>query len=516
MAVSFGAFPKWLVRPVLIVIFLLTPVVTLSLALAACPATLLDCAPMWNDEIHYWNEINCFASVGFNGGYFVADERPAPCPLTHFGPHGPAYPVIYGTLGRIFGWKLWSGPLFNVLLVMLGSAAWVWRCRPDAARLGTAIFLIATFWPCLLFLPSTLQEGLHCAIALLLAALAHSRVNGEAKGVGSIWPFLLAVALASLVRITWVLVLIPWACVALRRDSWRVRIFVLAAIAVAIPGLTVVWRTICAPYPNFLADFIHAAGESPAQALSDLALRTATMFWKFRDYHWGSTLEVVQRFETLGVILLGAWVVLRPGGEDRRAYFFAAANLALITGAVLTLYDVTDWKDFRAIAPHLLLSLLILTSGTGYRWTLRLAAMQLAFAVPFVNQIVENNRERGVVITQSGVEKMRAIFDERVAYDPAESAWGNTILIPVQYHVFTLLAVPPGMGVSFVMDGDGLRLPPKSRYVMSWSPRMIARASNELRLRPLAGGPDGILFLNLDSLPENRRDPKPPPDDPPK
>ena len=32
----------------------------------------------------------------------------------------------------------------------------------------SAIFLLATYWPCLLFLCNTLQEGMHFAIAFLL------------------------------------------------------------------------------------------------------------------------------------------------------------------------------------------------------------------------------------------------------------------------------------------------------------------------------------------------------------
>src|SRR5258706_2388391 len=50
-----------------------------------------------SDEVHYWNEIASFARAGFASGYFVPDEHAAPCGLFHFGPHGPGFPVVYGS-----------------------------------------------------------------------------------------------------------------------------------------------------------------------------------------------------------------------------------------------------------------------------------------------------------------------------------------------------------------------------------------------------------------------------------
>jgi hypothetical protein len=498
--------PERLPTPVLVAVFLLTPAVTVSLALAACPATLLDCVPQWNDEIHYWNEAACFSSVGFAGGYFVADERPAAWSLSHFGPHGPAYPIIYGSLGRLLGWHLWSGPAFNILFLTLGCGAWLWCCRPDRPRLVSGIFLMATFWPCLVFLPSTLQEGLHCAIAFLLAGLAHARVNGDGRNRASLWGFLLAVGAASLVRITWVMILIPWACVALRRESWRIRLVVLVAIAAAIPGLTLVWRLACSPYPNFVATLLGEARESPALALSHLATRTSAMTSQFVSFYGATTLEIVERFEILGVMLLATWLALRSGSEDRRPYLFALLNLALPTAAVVCLYDVKDWRDCRTLAPHLLLSLLVLLSGSAHRWTLRIAAIQLAFAVPFVEQIIVNNRDRPMISSAENVSSYSK-YEGGVGYDPAGTAWGNTILVPVRFQTCSLLGLPRGMGLSFILDEAELQPPLKSRYVLTPSLQFIPRLAEGIHLKPIGNGPFGRLYLNLDSLPDEKQDP---------
>src|SRR5271166_1469678 len=118
----YPVFNSRLVRAVLILCFLLAPVAIVSLILAVClQATLLDCYPYLNDEVHYWNEVACFARAGFAGGYCVPNEQTAPASWTHFGPHGPGFPVVFGTLARIVGWHPASGPLFNAVVLALGA-----------------------------------------------------------------------------------------------------------------------------------------------------------------------------------------------------------------------------------------------------------------------------------------------------------------------------------------------------------------------------------------------------------
>src|SRR5438552_656405 len=115
--------PSWLPRSLLVGCFLLTPAVEVSLLLAVrLNASLLDCAPSWGDEVHYWNEVACFVRAGFDGGYCVADERTAAATWSHFGPHGPGFPVSYGLLGRVLGWHPVSGPFFHLIVLMFGAA----------------------------------------------------------------------------------------------------------------------------------------------------------------------------------------------------------------------------------------------------------------------------------------------------------------------------------------------------------------------------------------------------------
>ena len=88
-------------------------------------ASLLDYFPLVSDEIAYQRQIAAFVQAGFNGGYFTAYEQPAPFTFSHFSVHGPAFPVIYGLVGRIVGWQLYSGPLFNLAVLAFATATFL-------------------------------------------------------------------------------------------------------------------------------------------------------------------------------------------------------------------------------------------------------------------------------------------------------------------------------------------------------------------------------------------------------
>jgi hypothetical protein len=606
---------------------LLTPfVVVQSLLLWRLHSTLEDCdAVVMDDECHYWNEIDTYRTVGWSGGYFVDAERTAPAAWTHFGPHGPAYPVLVGTFARVFGWGTASGPVFNLAAIGIGMLAWLVLVRPDAKHLAAALLLVATFWPFPLYVPATLQECLHYAIAFVLAGLAQRAVNGAGPTAGTFWPFLVVVALASLLRITWTLVLIPWILVALRGSGLSWKLLASVATVAVVAGVGMAWQRISSPYPNFLAAVFEVTGGSlPGQArlLWDHIRTSCAELFSFHD----RPLETLQRYEVLTLIALSAIAILRPQGrlggarvaatvfavsaalvavrgemwagmlltvlaaartlygrplatfvvsvllagvlyflatdvlaaqllgdfwlvalkfaltvvlfglqrdlvaklllvlgqllrleDDLRPYLFVGLNLALLLVAVVTLYDVEDWRDYRVVAPHLLLSLLLLVSGSACRWAVCVAAVNLLFLPALAVQFETSHR-----IRVDHDRTRRVIIDLRkdLAYDPAaRSPWANTVLVP-EVDSSNRVRVPAGVGVCWVVPYGGggrltlpidspyfidiqnvgedwLALPPKSLYVFAKPYRIRAwKGCHFERIKEL---PQGNLYLNRDS-----------------
>src|SRR5712691_1629191 len=98
-----------------VTIALLPVLITSQLAKSLFDASLGIFSPGYhNDEVHYWNEINSFAAVGFRAGYCVMNERPARAAFSPFGPHGPGFAIANGSLARLVGWRAHSAPRFNL------------------------------------------------------------------------------------------------------------------------------------------------------------------------------------------------------------------------------------------------------------------------------------------------------------------------------------------------------------------------------------------------------------------
>ncbi len=490
--------PRPLVRLAAVACFLLAPVGVTSAALwAEWHATLADCVPVSPDEVHYWNEIACFARAGFHGGYCVPDERTAPAAWSHFGAHGPGFPVVYGLPAKVVGWRPASGPFFNVAVVALASVAWLWLARPSTVAVAAAAGLIAVFWPLVLYLPSTFQEALHCAIALVLAGLLHGWTTDERPGRLA-WLFPAVVAVAAVVRLTWALAFIPWACVAARAPG-RTRVVTIATTAVAVPGLAFLWSRVCSPYPSFVSELIESFRTSPRLALAVLNNHLSASLSAFFSFEEGGPVLATQRFEIVGVVLYAAWRALRVKPEEGRPYVFATLNLAVTTAAVVTLYDVQWTREFRVLAPHLLLSLLVLLSAGEWRPAVAVAVVNLLMVAPFLSAFVKLHEQRPRENPRAAAA--RAAFAAHLEFDPAAPPWSNTLLLRTESLGQIPLDLPPGIGVSYIVPEsfDRFPLPPKSRYVLLGpAHRTNLERRGPLRLRWLAKVYDEDLWLNLD------------------
>jgi hypothetical protein len=542
-------------------------------------ATLADCAPnradpLFNDEVHYWNEVAAFAGAGFGGGYFVINEHPAPATWTHFGPHGPGFPVLYGSLARLFGWRDGSGPQFNGLVVLLGALSWFLLCRPDHRRLATATVLLASFWPGLLWLPATMQESLHLAIGLVLAGLASRALGGGRAGALATQLFFVVAAAGALIRVTWALVLVPLACVAPRAVSRRYRLLILAEAAATSGCLWVAYRWLCSPYPNDLASVVDALRNTPDKAFRIFFTHLQGSLLGLLSPR-AAALEVLARLEVLAVVVVGLCCVLpfRHSGiapyafaakrprlflglhvvsvgslyvlqtealaplmlgrylyavanaaalaglfalhrdgvywllrrlrsrllfceTDPGVCVFAALSLALVIAGVLVLYASGSWRDYRVLAPHLLLALFALAARDAWRFSLGVAVVNLLFTPVFLGQFDAFHSAR--------FRNPTGIFDlgRYVEFDPGADPWSNTVLVTNSYG-WSQLKTPVGIGVSFMLENgyrpspeSGLELPPRSRHLVVGHAQFLLR--DRCRLELICETPVGGLYRNLD------------------
>jgi hypothetical protein len=425
-------------------LFVFLPALVVSVLLLPMGGTIGNCIPIWTDEVHYWNEVAVFQGAGFRGGYTTVDEQAAPAGWCHFGPHGPGFPLIYGSLARLLGWQAWSGPLFNLLFLALASLVWARAVRFDVTILKFSCLFFATSWPLLLFIPSTMQETLHVSFALLIASAIQRRY---------IWTTFFLIVAASLIRVTWALVLIPWATLftGLVRKRDIVKLSVLVASSILI--LFLISRYICSPYPGPAADFFaHLA--SLVGFERDLSQFVIPNLMRFPFEGSFGFLDEVQRVEIIDLIL----VALIAAFYRKQPYIFVSVSLVCVLIPVAALYPS---NSFRILYPHFLLACLVLLGCQRFEIIKILIIIHAVIGLRFVDKFREFHSPR----VQAKLVKTLEGSD-CIQYDPAATdGYANTILVPLSVAKDTRwMLLPRGFGVSTALNGYGRDL--KSKYIV--------------------------------------------------
>ena len=489
-------------------------------------ARLTDFVPHYYplDDLFYWRQIDTFHAAGFNGGYFATDELAAPAEWSHFGAHGPLYPVIYGTIASLTGWEPYYPVLFNLGFLTLALLGAAWALRLDTRQLMFAGLLTATSWPVLFYVLSGMQESLHQSLALGFVVLFAVMIR---CGPDLAWwakvLLLAGIVVLSLIRMTWVFLALPFLLLSLRRVTPRVVIGALAGtmlLTLIVIGLT--GGYLYSPYhANFMYELQtgvsdRLAEDGPLAALEtgiDLVGRNIGHNLDF--FTDGVTLEIGQRVQFVALIVaFGVWAGwlywrLRRAPQadtetsdrrtDRALAWFSAYNLAAILLINLVLYLMAAWRDYRVLAPHMLLTAWLLLAFGRYRWVTLIIATNLLMIVAFKDQYAAYGR---VYLShdRASIAAFEDATGDYLVYDPdAPSAWCNTLLINYRRSFQpALIGMDSGIGVSYFAVLSELELPIKSRYVLL-RPRDYGVLGEAANLDLLTSTSLGDLYLNRDA-----------------
>jgi hypothetical protein len=458
--------------------------------------------PVLNDEVAYWHQALTFAQVGFRGGYYVLSEVPNASGFTPFGPHGPGFAVLSGLFGWAFGWYRHSPVIMN--LVAISAAAWTWISisRLTNARLLLSGLLLVTCWQMIFWAPTGMQEAVHQAGAIVMAALFVAAL-GPSPHRAFILAGWIVLGVLSFIRPSWIILLPVWAAATARRSSGRV---LLAAVAgsLAVAGVILfAYSRSTAPYgAGFF--FLRALDLSiGARGLADNLAFNLQRTVMIEEY---APLEVLHRAQYWGFLVL-AFVLAILACRRARTWREAPASHLLVTTVVMSaamalmllLYTLTNWAEHRVLSAFLLFGALLCVAAPGRAPLLLACALIVSNLVTtrtFLESFRDGRRDH-FVWDRRGVYELTDALAGHVAYQPRESRWCNTLLTS-QYPPY-LIAVPAGIGLSVVREPDQLDLPLRSRYLLLDEPSFGLFKAPLHVSPPLATLPYGTLYLNLDA-----------------
>lgn len=146
-------------------------------------------------------------------------------------------------------------------------------------------------------------------------------------------------------------------------------------------------------------------------------------------------------------------------------FAFVLLNMLCIVGFVLAFYDIYGWRDYRVIAPHLLLSLLLLIGCGARQWFAGYAAVSILLGIIVVPQF-HNFHSPRFDDRREAIDAVARDVAGKVEFAAGAPAWDNTILMHVEQVDVRMLGLPYGVGIAVVYDWAKQAWPPRSEYVL--------------------------------------------------
>jgi hypothetical protein len=452
--------------------------------------------PVINDEVAYWHQALTFSHAGFHGGFYTTSEVTNPSGLTPFGAHGPGFAVLYGLFGAVFGWHRHTAVVLN--LIAIGGAAWVWvsLTRLNISRLVLAGLTLLTFWHMVFWAPTGMQESLHHAGAIVMAACFASALGPAPRRWIVVVGWIMLGAL-SFIRPSWIVLLPIWAFATARQARRPVRIAAVAGSLVYGAVILFAYSSTTAPYES---GFFFLRTATLSLGLHEIADNVQTNLQRIAMTDQFHAIELLERYQYWALLLAAAVsatvLVRRAHSAAHLAVTAVAMTFAL--AAMLLLYQFTNYAEHRVLSAFLLFGLMLCVAAPGRIGPLLVAGVMLYNVASARTTLagIEDAWRDHFIWDRRGVSEVEHAVDGRVIYRPGASRWCNTLLTS-QYPPH-LIAVPAGIGLSVVRRPEQMTLPPRSHYMLL-DALAYASFTRPLKLDPLATLPYGTLFVNRES-----------------
>jgi hypothetical protein len=497
------AIPNWVF---IVLVASLPALVTFGLLNFGLNAKISDFRPAyWNDQVGYWHEARTFSQYGFKGGYYGWDEKPALAKFNRYDVTGLAYPMIFGTVGRIVGWFSYLPIFLNMGLLAFSLIVFMKYASYGKKQILTTGLLILILWPVLTYLPTSSPEPLNQAIGILLAGgfLFIIRNNNEDMKIYHKIGLLIVLIIASLIRMSWSFLIFPFLML-IWNGNFSKRLFFSITVSIVLI-ISIMWINsyINPPVGNVIYSLINITINNGPKVLMDHMIGQTNRF--------SLRVNRINLVVTIQLLILVGWSIIRffslRKGKNNHADFplqalpiFNIYNLVILFGFSLFFYLVFGFH--RVFIPPIILSSLLLIAWEEYKPIIAIFLVSIIGIMPFYEFYQELGKSfqpdtKEIESNQKAIEEI-IVFDEET-----ENPWCNTLLIPVGYYKHIVTLIPSGIGISSIVKPTELNFPLKSKYLLfpqlTYSTEDYLIYSDKLNTEIIATLSMGDIYYNLDS-----------------
>ena len=477
------------------------PVMVLVLVRVLFGAPITAYRPLISDEVTYWHQAFTFSVAGFHGGYYTLDEVTNHSGVTPFGPHGPGFPVLYGLDGKVVGWQRYSVVMLHLISLAISAGVWASVSRVSVSRLFLSGLMLVTFWHVLFWAPTGMQEPLHHAGAIVMAAFFAAALAPSARPWTTVSGWIVLATL-SLIRPSWVLLMPLWAFATTRSARWPTMLGMLAVSAACAAAALVAFSRIVAPYSSGVFSLLAMSTSPGLAAIADSVSSNLARLSQSDQFVF---IEILHRYQYVACVLMAsaatvicAWKEPSALRKGPAAHFLvAAAAMAGAAAAMLLLYEFTSFAEHRVLSAFLLFGLLLCVAAPGRIGPLVVVCLilsNLASANLSLRTFEASRRDHFTEDTDA--LRLSQAIDGKVAYREDLSRWCNTLL--TSRFPTDLIAIPPGIGLSVLQNPERIVPRPRSRYLLL-DESALAAFRSPLNVDPIVALPYGTLYVNRDA-----------------
>jgi hypothetical protein len=502
--------PYWILA---LVLALMPAVVIYFLIRFIIGLELQDFVPsVWVDQSNYWHEVATFIRAGFDGGFYGQNEMIARIQFFHFGWHGPFYPVLFGLIGRLFGWTYYSGILINMAFFAIGFVIFTIIVKPNMLQLCLAGLLCITFWPIPMFMQTISLESANQAIGLVMAGIFYilfkqrHKTSNFTKAASIFFLFIFSIG-----RLSWGLLFIPF--FALITPPTLKRQAVSLILSILVIGLAVATSALISP-PG-LNSIIYVLSGFKGGLLQGISTLLGWIEYNFADYLKNKSILYLGFFmQVFGLVLYYLFFLTKivigyikrniksvSGDICFSEAAFHIYNVGVVTIAIVLSYFLDNAS--RILGPHLLITLLLMLMFRRYSPFIIAIIINCILIPAFLVEFRVYWRESFLSDKQRILEVQKDMESYIQYRDDAQNAWCNTMLISHEYVYDQFLITPPGIGIQYIAVGKvkELELPLKSRYLVLDDEKVSRlRSMGQFNIELLGTLINGRnLYRNLDS-----------------
>ena len=440
-------------RIIMYVLVVLIPVViTFSLLQLTIGSSLSHSHPFWTDEVDYWMQINSYKEHGFDSGNFTVNELTSNSSRSHYGTHGPFFPMFMGLLARIFGWFDYSAPYYNLAFLCLALIIFIWLTKPDIKQSFLVIFVFSFFYFIHFYIPTTMQETLNFAISIVYAGLLIRLVVFKDHHLLIYISLILLVFFASLLRVIWVLAIFPVFYFLFTKQGTSIRkvlASIMASIAFSLLS-SYIYIKFTSPFP--IGNFYHLVNNYQGLSQALLFLKgniLGNLAKLFAPYGLLAKTDIFVRYSYLAILLVFCVQIKRQPKLSLSTLFIMLSTLLL----TIVVYDV---GNFRILAAYLLIGMLMLVFGDNQVFTKNVITIYVLFGLIVRSQFITDYKNllqaRFYVEGESEYTNFKKDLENVVHFENANS-WCNTLLTSRVYSP-ELRYIPAGIGTSILLDRE--------------------------------------------------------------